>query len=305
MEGRYRRVVDLVELSDLLQARETGISIDEIADRFDVSRRTAERMLRALRDRYPDLAAQVRHGRKYWHLERRSPMAALGPAPDDWTSAHRIAEGMAQRVGESLDALIAAAEEGASDELLPLALSVRRTLDRSIELFRVEEPKAEPIDVDAVVAAVTEAARPRARAARVELRPIATGSQPWIEADRAQLARALLALVENAIDASPAGGCVRIEAQTGVEAGTRRFRVDDQGPGVSPAFRERIFEPYFSTREAAAGLGLSLAQAIARRSGGRVSLLSTPGAGASFLLEISTCHGGTPAGPAATGSAGA
>ncbi|MGI9590284.1 MAG: ATP-binding protein, partial [Myxococcota bacterium] len=281
MEGRYRRVVDLVELTDLLQAQGTGISIDEIADRFDVSRRTAERMLRALRERYPELSADVRHGRKYWRFQKHSRTAPFEPAADTWLSARRVAEDMAQRIGEPLDALLAAsAEEGASPEVRRQALRMRAMLDRSVELFRVEEPKRETSDVRALVAAVVEAAGPRARQAGVALETIVGDAQPWIEADRVQLTSALLALVENAIEASPSGGRVRLEVLRSVHPGVRRFQVDDEGQGVDPVCRDRIFEPYFTTREEAAGLGLALAQSIARRSGGRVAHQSRPGPGA-------------------------
>lgn len=68
MSGRYRRLVDLVELTGLLQSTTSGLSIDQIAERFEVSRRTAERMLEALRERFPALQPQLREGRKYWLL---------------------------------------------------------------------------------------------------------------------------------------------------------------------------------------------------------------------------------------------
>jgi len=68
MEGRYKRVVDLVELTGLLQSTTSGMSIDDISARFEVSRRTAERMLAALRERFPDLEPVRREGRKFWRL---------------------------------------------------------------------------------------------------------------------------------------------------------------------------------------------------------------------------------------------
>jgi signal transduction histidine kinase len=70
MGVRYQRAADLVELMGILQTTATGLSIDEIAARFEVSRRTAERMLAALRDRIPDLEPSYRAGRKFWLLPR-------------------------------------------------------------------------------------------------------------------------------------------------------------------------------------------------------------------------------------------
>jgi PAS domain-containing protein len=61
-----------VELTGILQTTVTGLSIDEIAQQFEVSRRTAERMLSALRQRFPDLQPIFRAGRKYWKLKHTS-----------------------------------------------------------------------------------------------------------------------------------------------------------------------------------------------------------------------------------------
>lgn len=68
MGVRYHRAADLVELTGTLQTTVSGLSIDEIAERFEVSRRTAERMLSALRERFPHLEPIFRSGRKYWKL---------------------------------------------------------------------------------------------------------------------------------------------------------------------------------------------------------------------------------------------
>jgi signal transduction histidine kinase len=306
MEGRYRRVVDLVELTDLLQVRGAGLTIDDIAERFVVSRRTAERMLRALRERYPELVSDTHDGRKYWHLRGPGRSVSVEPAADAWTSARAIADGLAQRVNEPLTALLLAAErEDAHGEVCRLALRMRRVLERSLQLFHPEELKPEPAEASALLAAVTEAARPLAREARVELTPLLSGAKPWFDADRAQLTRALFALLENAIEASPPGGRVRIEASAGEHPGGQRFQVDDEGPGVDPACRDRIFEPYFTTREQAAGLGLAIARSIARRHGGRVMLIETAGPGASFVLEVGSPHGALSEGSLETGSADA
>jgi PAS domain-containing protein len=86
-----------MELMGLLQARITGVSIDQISDRFGVSRRTAERMLGVLRDRFPEMEPKVRDGHKYWMLPRpsRVPIVALPEELAELTT--RIAELEAER----------------------------------------------------------------------------------------------------------------------------------------------------------------------------------------------------------------
>ena len=92
MGVRYQRAVDLVELTGILQTTVTGLSIDEISERFEVSRRTAERMLSALRDRFPDLEPIFRGGRKYWKLPPASRARPLQLPRTLETLSERIVE---------------------------------------------------------------------------------------------------------------------------------------------------------------------------------------------------------------------
>jgi signal transduction histidine kinase len=101
------------------------------------------------------------------------------------------------------------------------------------------------------------------------------------------LRRALRNLLENA--RRHGGGAVTLTLQTrGAQA---ELRVCDQGPGVPPALRERIFEPFFrlpgaSEREGGVGLGLALVRSIAQRHGGTVHCEERAGGGACFVLRL-------------------
>jgi PAS domain S-box-containing protein len=68
MSERYHRATDILELKDLLLTTLVGLTMDDIAGHFEVSRRTAERMVGALRDRFLEVQAETREGRKYWRL---------------------------------------------------------------------------------------------------------------------------------------------------------------------------------------------------------------------------------------------
>jgi len=101
------------------------------------------------------------------------------------------------------------------------------------------------------------------------------------------LRRALRNLLENA--RRHGGGEVTLTLQT--QGAHVEIRVCDQGPGVPPALRERIFEPFFrlpgaSEREGGVGLGLALVRSIAQRHGGTVHCAERPGGGACFVLRL-------------------
>ncbi len=100
-----------------------------------------------------------------------------------------------------------------------------------------------------------------------------------------RLRQVLLNLALNAIDATPQGGKVRLAARgdaTGVE-----ITVEDQGPGIPPELRPRIFEPFFSTkRDRPGGLGLTISRRIVEESGGSLALDDRPEGGALFRVRL-------------------
>jgi len=103
-------------------------------------------------------------------------------------------------------------------------------------------------------------------------------------APREALAQALLNLALNAIAHSPAGGCVRIDAERCNDGVA--IIVSDEGPGVPAAERERIFEPFYSRRPDGTGLGLSVVRRLSRQLGWTVTVSDAARGGAQFRLHI-------------------
>ncbi|MBX9615554.1 MAG: PAS domain-containing protein, partial [Caulobacteraceae bacterium] len=95
---------------------------------------------------------------------------------------------------------------------------------------------------------------------------------------------AVEALVRNAIEALAGAGSVAVRLEA-IEGGSR-LTVRDTGPGLDAATAARALEPFFTTRDGAAGLGLAQAHAFARQSGGTLSLAGAPGEGAEATLTL-------------------
>lgn len=123
----------------------------------------------------------------------------------------------------------------------------------------------------------------------------------WVRVDRAQIEQVILNLVLNARDAMPAGGEIlikvdleRIDVSRGL--GAERLApgeyvtlsVSDTGVGMDEATRARIFEPFFTTkaRGAGSGLGLAAVHGIVHQSGGKIFVLTCPGAGTTFRVLL-------------------
>jgi signal transduction histidine kinase len=138
-----------------------------------------------------------------------------------------------------------------------------------------------------VVVLASSKARQRDTAVEISLPP--PGSC-LVRASRTQIESALMNVVDNAIDASPRGGAVRIEA-VACERERRRgveVRVRDRGTGIEPAVLSRIFEPFFTTKPAGlgTGLGLPLARQFVEEHEGRLSVESRRGEGTTVRLWL-------------------
>ncbi len=107
---------------------------------------------------------------------------------------------------------------------------------------------------------------------------------PTITADADQLQQVFLNLIQNAVQATRAGGRVAIRARS--EQGGTTIEVEDTGSGIAPEHLARIFDPFFTTRAKGTGLGLFVAHAIVQRHRGSIQVDSQPGKGTRFLISL-------------------
>lgn len=114
---------------------------------------------------------------------------------------------------------------------------------------------------------------------------------PQIEANPQELQQVFLNLLNNAAEAMPGGGTIRVVTRQERDANERDLvvaAISDTGIGIPPEEQRQIFEPFFTTKELrrGTGLGLSIAARIVRQHAGTIELESTPGAGTTFTIRF-------------------
>lgn len=171
---------------------------------------------------------------------------------------------------------------------------------------RKQTSQRKPLDMNQVVLDMEKMLR-RSLPGPFDLQTSLSPDMPQAVGDPGQLAQVLMNLVLNARDAMPRGGRIRIrtfvahldgtEVSLMLSPGPGRFpslTVEDEGLGIGPEIRNRLFEPFFSTKEKGkgTGLGLSTVYNILKETGGGIALESQPRVGSAFTVHFPAAEGG-------------
>ena len=161
---------------------------------------------------------------------------------------------------------------------------IQRTLRELVDFSRPATKAAAPADVAQVIDAALNIAKyyKRKKGKRIVTRY--APDVPPIEIVRDQLVQVFLNLILNAMDATPEEG--QIEITTTLVDGWLRVDIRDTGSGITPQHRERIFQPYFTTKSTGTGLGLFVCRNIVEDQGGRIELTETSSAGTTFTVYL-------------------
>jgi len=176
--------------------------------------------------------------------------------------------------------------ESASTLLAEIA-NLRAIIQRFSDFARMPAPELQPVQLNEVAAHALKLLEPQFTAAgrapietKVELDP----ELPVIQADPALINRALQNLVLNAIDAMPSGGSLGV--RTGHHDGVVTLAVSDTGSGLTREECERLFTPYYTTKQHGTGLGLAIVQSVVSDHHGKITVESEPGRGSTFRIEL-------------------
>ncbi|MBI5607564.1 MAG: HAMP domain-containing histidine kinase [Deltaproteobacteria bacterium] len=174
-------------------------------------------------------------------------------------------------------------------DLLPLLRDALQRIDqvtqRLLTLTRTEAATRHATPMGALLNECAQQVQPHALEHAVAV-VLTVPALPELAIDAFRIREALQNLVDNAIDASPAGGTVAVTA--GADADMLWIEVRDQGVGIAPETLARVFEPFFTTKAVGdgTGIGLPIARRAVRDHGGDLVLQSVPGVGTVARIEL-------------------
>ncbi|MCR9243756.1 MAG: ATP-binding protein [bacterium] len=163
-------------------------------------------------------------------------------------------------------------------------------LEEFLSFARAPEPKLVPVTLNDGLQEVVEFHQPEMAEAEVSLRFYPDSAVREIAADWNFLRAAIVNLLRNARDATPAGGEILLSTKRVAGSDGRPdhvlVRVTDTGAGIAPELQERVFEPYVSTKKAGTGLGLATVRRVVAEHGGTLSMESEIGKGTQFTMTL-------------------
>jgi len=249
------------------------------------------------------VGAAVENARSFDRLLRAERMAAWGELSAK--SAHMIGnrvfalKGHANELRHVIDS---APHMPQCDEIRQLLAGMEDGLQQLDELLRefrdfvvATQVTLAPGDVAAILKETIAETFPRR--SPVKLRTEIAEGLPSVRCDARRLKRAFAELIENALSFQPEGGRLDItcrlateeekaEARLATARGYVRIVFQDEGPGVPPEIRDRIFQPFFTSRVRGMGLGLSIVKGIVEAHHGIIREVGRPGEGARFVIDL-------------------
>ena len=157
---------------------------------------------------------------------------------------------------------------------------------RLLALARPDRVERAPTDLAALAARIAHLVRSQAALEDVQIVIVTGGRLPLVQADSLQIDQVLVNLVLNAVQSmrGMGGGTLTLALDRHREG--VRVRVSDTGPGIPPAHRRRLFDPFFTTRPDGAGLGLFSCRHIIHAHGGTIGVRARPGGGTQFTIWL-------------------
>lgn len=153
-----------------------------------------------------------------------------------------------------------------------------------LQFARLPKPKLESLDLNNLIREMLDFLHGEFSLENIGIESSLDEGLPHIKADGKQLKQAFLNLIKNSVEAMPRGGKIRIT--TAKLPNSVEIRVSDTGVGIDEKDLEKIFDPFYTTKDKGTGLGLSLTHQIVTEHGGSIRCETRKGEGTTFIINL-------------------
>ncbi len=270
MAGRYAEIAVFLAV---------GVLTGTLSDRERKRRRELQRATDQLSETNRQLQSS------FQQLRRADRLSAVGQLAA--SLAHEIRNPLGSIEG-AIDIVGRTADDDRRREFLGIIKKETRRLNglltNLLDFARPRTPQIRQTQVDAIVRAVVDLTYHNALQQNIELKLDIAPDLPRVECDSEQIIQVLLNVTLNAIQASPAGGQISISAYR--RDSMILLRVGDEGSGIADAELDKIFDPFYTTKEGGTGLGLAISYQILTQHGGGIAVERNPDKGMTFTLSF-------------------
>ncbi|MBK6513829.1 MAG: two-component system sensor protein [Polyangiaceae bacterium] len=242
----------------------------------------------------------IANSRSYQQMKERDRLALLG----------QMAAGLAHEIRNPLGAIKGAAQlladpvppgqdDGSTREFIGIILEevdrLNRVVGSMLDLARPGDQSVVPVDVNGVARRTLQVLSAERTQPEVEVQLTLAADLPRVAIDPEQLRQVLMNLIKNGLQAVGQRGKVNVSTRVRFGRGTRsgkdgdafvEITVADTGPGISSKTLDKLFLPFFTTKEKGTGLGLAISQRIVQSAGGRIEVRSYEGKGTTFTVVL-------------------
>jgi two-component system, NtrC family, nitrogen regulation sensor histidine kinase NtrY len=213
-------------------------------------------------------------------VARRIAHEVKNPLTPIQLSAQRLRKRYLQRFDNEHDRIF----DQATKVIIEQVEAMKGLVNEFSQFARMPHANLSPNDLNAVVSEVETLYRQAHRNIRIVFEP--DDSVPLVDLDKDQVKRVVMNLLDNAVAALNGGGTITIRTRYEADLRVAVLEISDSGPGISAEDRQRIFEPYYTTKHGGTGLGLSIVKKIIEEHRGYVRVHANNPTGALFVIEL-------------------
>ncbi len=172
------------------------------------------------------------------------------------------------------------------EEIIKQANRVEQNLEALLSFAKQTQFERKPTDINSIIQRILLFIRQQPDMESIEVISELHRELPDVLVDAKQIEQVLLNLIINAVQAMPDGGTLKIATEYVQTAEKVRITIQDSGIGIPEEIQDRVFQPFFTTKEKGTGLGLTLCREIILKHSGNLTFESIPGKGTTFIMEL-------------------